>query len=269
MERQPALRLTLAALLFLGCATLSGLAISQTQPTPARGFEVATVKHQPGPANSIGIEALPGGRLAVEFSSLRELIQVAYSVQARQISGGPDWVRTDRYDIQAKAEGNPPREPIAGPMLQVLLEERFHLVLHRETKRLPVYELTIGRTSAKLQPSRSDSCGSTQNPCGFHGFGVDGLNRTLKMAGATMAELAEALSRSQRTTVIDRTGLQGTFDLNIAWSVDPPSPIADSASASGPSIFTALLEQLGLFLKSTRAPVEVLVIDRVEKPSAN
>ena len=103
-------------------AVVSGML---AQPPAPRGFDAAAIKPRRVPADNIGIEALPGGRLVVEFCSLRDLIRSAYSVQATQIYGGPEWVRTDRYDIQAKADGNPAPEEVTGTMLRMLLRERF------------------------------------------------------------------------------------------------------------------------------------------------
>ena len=242
---------------------LCALAVGQVQPARPE-FDVAAITPHPGLSNNIGIQPLPGGKLVVEFCSLRDLIRSAWAVQTWQIAGGPQWIGSDRYDIQAKAEGNPTPDAMTGPMLQALLEDRFRLVFHHETRQLPAYELTVPR-AAKLRPSNGDACAPdpSRKPCGFHGFGIDGPNRRLEMTGATMAELAEVLSRSElRRTVIDKTGLAGRFDISMAWAIDGPSQ--DLAT-----IFTAVQEQLGLKLEPTKGPVDVLVIDRAEKPSAN
>jgi len=229
--------------------------------------------------------------------SLRQLILSAYGVQDYQISGDPPWLGSGHYDIQAKAQGHISVKQMEGPMLRTLLEDRFKLTLHRETRQLPVYELTVVKGGLKLQGSKEGACTpySADSPppasapgaprpifCGFPRLGAAGLNRTLEGAGVSMAELASSLSRSElRRTVIDRTGLTGAFDVHLKWIVDAPAGVAgpglsDGSGAAlppenltGPSIFTALQEELGLKLESTKGPVEVLVIDRVEKPSAN
>jgi uncharacterized protein (TIGR03435 family) len=225
--------------------------------------------------------------------TLRRLILNAYGVQDHQLSGDPPWAASEHYDIQATAAGNTSVQQMEGPMLQVLLEERFKLMLHRETRQLPVYELAPGKDGAKLQPSKEGSCTTYSvdsapppapapgqpngNFCGLH-LTVNGLNRTLDGKGVTMAAFATNLSRTYTSelgrNVIDRTGLTGTFDVHLKWTIDPLTvPAAGGAAAppdpAGPSLFAALQDQLGLRLESAKGPVEVLVVDHVEKPSAN
>jgi uncharacterized protein (TIGR03435 family) len=224
--------------------------------------------------------------------ALRRLILIAYGVQDYQLSGDPPWVGTDHYDIQAKADGNTSVQQMEGAMLQILLEERFKLTIHRETRQLPVYELRIGKGGARLQPSKEGSCipysvdspppaSKAEEPrstfCGLRPA-VDGLNRTLDGRGVTMAALATNLSRTYNSVlgrnVIDGTKLTGTFDVHLTWAIDPLTGLADPGTAAspdvaGPSIFTALQEQLGLRLESTKGPVEVLAIDHIEKSSVN
>jgi uncharacterized protein (TIGR03435 family) len=225
--------------------------------------------------------------------ALRRLILNAYGVQDYQLSGDPAWIASEHYDIQATTAGDTSVQQMEGPMLQVLLEERFKLTLHRETRQLPVYELAVGKGGAKLQLSTEGSCTpySVDAPpppaptpgqpnrtfCGLH-LGVDGLNRILDGKGVTMAVFATNLSRNYTSdlgrNVIDRTGLQGTFDISVKWSIDPPTvPVGPGAATTqdlaGPSLFKALQDQLGLKLEPAKGPVEVLVIDHVEKPSAN
>jgi uncharacterized protein (TIGR03435 family) len=247
------------------------------------GFEVASVKLNTSGSDKAYVQALPG-RLVMTNMALRRLILLAYSVQDYQISGDPRWIGSDHYDIQAKAAGDASVQQMEGPMLQALLEDRFKLVLHREVRQLPVYELTVAKGGVQLQRWKEGSCvpyavdappkpAAPGEPrpvfCGFH-VGSEGLNRTLDGAGIGMPALAANLSRSYASalnrTVIDKTGLTGTFDLHLKWTIDDPISID---AAAGPSIVTAIQEQLGLKLESTRGGVEVLVIDRIEKPSAN
>ncbi len=175
-------------------------------------------------------------------------------------------------------------------MLQALLEERFGLVVHREAQQRPVYELFVAKSGAKLQASQEGWCtpysvdappaavpgDGRSNFCGFRRAPSDGLNQTLDGQGITLAALAVNLSRSYTAvlgrTVVDRTGLTGTFDMQLKWALDPTNGARTDAAApelAGPSIFTALQEQLGLRLESARGPVEVLVVDRVERASGN
>ncbi len=259
-------------------------------PAARSGFEVASVKLNTSGGNGSYIQALPG-RLVMTNFSLRRLILSAYGVQDYQISGVSPWIGSDHYDIQAKAEGNASVKQMEGPMLQTLLEERFKLILHRETRQLPVYELTVVKSGVRLQRPKEGGCTpySVDSPsppppspgeprpvfCGFFRFGSDGLNRTMDGAAVRIAKLATSLPASELgRTIIDRTGLIGTFDVHLRWTIDaqtgpdgPGTPLP--TDLTGPSIFTALQEQLGLKLESAKGPVEVLVIDHVEKPSAN
>jgi uncharacterized protein (TIGR03435 family) len=225
--------------------------------------------------------------------TLRRLILNAYGVQDYQLAGDPSWTAAEHYDIQATAAGVTSVQQMEGPMLQVLLEERFKLAVHRETRQLPVYELTVGKGGAKLPRAKEGGCipysvdsppppapaPGQPNPtyCGLH-LAVDGLNRAIDGTGVTMAVFATNLSRAYTSNlarnVIDRTGLTGTFDLHLKWAIDPLNgPAGPGAAPSpdpgGPSLLVALQDQLGLKLESAKGPVEVLVIDHIEKASAN
>ena len=185
---------------------------------------------------------------------------------------------SDHYDVEATAAGNPSVSQMAGAMLQSLLEDRFKLVLHRETKQLPIFELTVVKNGLKLQPPTEDNCTAVSPdsppkppepgaprlfPCGFARYGPKGSNWTLDGESITMARLVENLSRvGLGRSVIDKTGLAGSYDVHLKWTADPDDPLE-------PSLFTALREQLGLKLESAKGPVEVLVIDHAEKPSEN
>jgi uncharacterized protein (TIGR03435 family) len=255
----------------------TGLLRAQSGPT----FEVASIR-----PNSRGggtfVQALPG-TLAMTNFSLRTLIVFAYGIQGYQISGEPSWISSQNYDIQAKAEGNTSVNQMEGPMLRALLADRFKLVFHRETKQLPVYELTLAKGGVKLQPTKEGSCtpyqtdappppasatGAIQTFCGYPHLTSSGSNRALDGAGVSMEVLGTNLSRLElRRTVIDKTGLTGTFDVHLKWTIDPGA--APSDNLTGLSIYTALQEQMGLKLTSAQGPVEVLVIDHIEKPSDN
>jgi len=273
----------------------------QAQAVESPRFEVASIKLNGGGITNqqggqlVGFQVLPGGRLVVENFSLLELMMAAYGLQYFQISGGPSWISSDRYNIEAKAAGNPDGKEVAGPMLQALLKDRFNLAFRSDMKELPIYNLTVAKNGAKLQHSTEGSCISTslnaqpfvllaadQVPCGFRGFEQNGLDRKLKVFGISTTELAEALSKGELgRTVIDKTGLIGNFDILMHWTFELPAqvPIADGAGrpgtptlpseTTGPSIFTAIQEQLGLKLESGKGPVKVLVIDHVQRPSDN
>ncbi len=254
-----------------------GLGHAQTQRPE---FEAASVKPSAGTGSGVGIHPLPGGRLNVENAPLRVLISVAYDVRTFQITGGLAWIYSAPFDIAAKGDDRAtfPQELL---MLQALLENRFKLEVHRETRQAPVCELTIAKSGLKLVPSREGACvvvepnsapppphpGATP-PTYCGNFGLE--RGRIDAFGARMQPLSNALATVLDRTVIDKTGLTGMFDIHLAFIPDLATA-ADPATSSdlGPSVFTALQEQLGLKLESAKGPVSMLVIDRVEKPSAN
>ena len=257
-------------------------------------FEVASIK----PTGSRGggsMRPYPG-RLTAN-APVRVLMEAAYQVQPFQIVGGPEWVLGDGYAVDAKASGNPGHAQMM-LMLQSLLADRFQLRIHRESRVMPVYAVVSARSGLKLPPPRDGSCveetemvGPLANPgarmqppvqgsepaprCG-------GLDVPLEAGGARMhggkvpmAEFVRVLSLVLGRTVMDQTGFGGVFDVNLNFLPDdatpglpPPPPGAISADVASPSIFSAV-QQVVLRLESTRGPVEVLVIDHVERPSDN
>jgi uncharacterized protein (TIGR03435 family) len=215
-------------------------------------FEVASVKPQAPGDTRVSIQPAPGG-FAANGVPLKLLIQVAYGLKDFQVSGGPDWINTERYDILAKAGAgvNPTQEQLI-PMLQALLADRFGLKVHLKMKDLPAFALVAGKGGSKLKPHAGDA-----GPTISVGRGV------LTCQRIDMAGLADALGMQSDRTVMDETGISGEFDFTLKWS-----PEADQ-DTSGSSLVTAIQEQLGLKLESTKSPVEVLVIDSAQKASAN
>ena len=199
------------------------------------------------------------------------------------IKGGPDWIRSELYEINAKAEGQPASEMMHGPMLQQLLEDRFKLKIHREIKEGAVYELTLVKGGSKLKPFQEGSCahlGSTYpvpEPPTRQQYCKALVGPTMLDAeGSTLGDFSKLINLLLDRPVIDKTGLTGKFDIHLEFSGDdtPPAlrrPEAPSAASdtSGPTIFAAIQEQLGLKLVPAKGPVESLVIDHVEKPSEN
>lgn len=270
------------------------LAISSTgfaQPPEASSFDAASVK--PAKRGGGPYSQVSPGRLSLNYYSVPDLIALAYGVRVEQVVGSPF---PDRYDIEATADGKTSANLLTGPMLQRLLQDRFHLQLHRETRQLPVYELRIAKGGIKMPATQPGECtrfdpgppappaparGAPQPPiffCGYPRTGARGVNRTLDGKGVTMDGLAETLSRSGLDrAVLDQTGLTGAFDVNLKWAVDPSIPgLQDDKSNvpipgddTAPVIFSAVQDQLGLRLNAGRGPVEVLVIDHVEKPASN
>jgi uncharacterized protein (TIGR03435 family) len=188
--------------------------------------------------------------------TLDRLIINAYRIKDYQLSSGPGWIHSERYDIEAKAEGNPSHDQIR-LLLQQLLVERFHLVIHHETKDIPVYALVVAKGGAKLQeaPDRPTS-------------GINVNRGKIAGQGVTAMELAEQLSRMVDRPVVDHTGIKGFFDFTLEYSPVDAQP-NDGPVAGLADIFTAIQEQLGLKLESSKAPIEHLVIDHVERPSEN
>jgi uncharacterized protein (TIGR03435 family) len=215
-------------------------------------FEVASVKPQ-APGDTRGSIGPSPGAFIANGIPLKILIEIAYRVKDYQISGGPDWIETDHYDVSAKAPaGFIPTGQQMQPMLQALLADRFGLKLHRETRELPAFALVIGRGGPKLTATtKADSRISIGHGI-FTGQKID------------MAGLADALARESDRTIVDQTGLSGQFDMTLKWNPD-----GTDQDPSAISLFTAIQEQLGLKLEATKAPVEILVIDSVQKASEN
>lgn len=224
------------------------------------------------------------GRITLRCAELRDLILTAYEIyggEARpasfrmQVLGGPSWIDSDRFDFTLKAEGNAATAQMYGPMLRALLEDRFRLRLHRETREAPVFLLTVVKGGAKLQASKEGNCLSG---CGSVKRNAHGA---IDMFGVTMADLSTQLGMRLDRDVIDKTGLMGKFDVHlevspaelaaryVAGSSVTPADSQRAADLSGPSIFSALEQQLGLKLEPARGQVTVLVIDDMARPSAN
>jgi uncharacterized protein (TIGR03435 family) len=292
--------------LFVTAAALvvaAGLAAQSPQP-PAGGpaFEVASIKPNTSGDGRVMMQNQPGRYIATNVN-LRLLIRNAYQLQDSQITGGPAWVSSDRFDINAKVpdefRGMAPPAPGSGPsplglMIRALLAERFKLVVHTETKDAPIYALVLARSDGRLGPALKKSetdCAAVFGagrgrgpmppptppapgepmPCGIRiGPG------NMAVGGAPLSQVANSLGMFAGRIVLDRTGLTGNYDFSLTWTPDQmpqrppgaPDPLINGVAVdpNGPSLFTAVQEQLGLKLDSQRGPVEVLVIDRAEKP---
>ncbi len=228
-----------------------------TSPVGApKAFEVASVKANKS-ATAMGNMNYGPGKLTLTSFTLEGLVTWAYSVKDYQIVGAPPGFGTDRYDVNAKAYGAPDLAHLK-LLLQALLSERFKLALHRETRQLPVFQLTVDG-KARMRPS------SGPVPPDLPQISEHGGERGKQMTAqhATVKQLANALGWSIDRPLIDKTGLTGLYDFQLHWTPDENDP-------NGISLFTALKEQLGLKLESTKGPVEVLVIDHAERtPTPN
>lgn len=232
-------------------------------------FEVATIK--PSIPDRPGKLFTVKGRQVITINTTtNDLITFAYGLHARQIVGGASWMESDKYDVTGQPEGDGlPAVSQLREMIQSLLADRLKLAFHRETRELPAYAILVGNAGPKLTKNEN-------NPNGLPGLFFKGLGAMVN-TNATMADFAGVMQASVLDRpVVDRTGLSGRYDFTLTWTPDesqfagmgvrvPPPP----PDAQAPSLFTAMQEQLGLRLDSTRAQVEVLVIDRVEKPSEN
>ncbi len=288
---------------YLRCAVRIGFVIAcaagvlaQTPDRPV--FEAASIKpNMSGPTSMQW--AFQGRRFTARYVTLKALISTARGVVERpladyQISGGPRWLESDRFDVVATAPGIPdsPRGTFPAPvlaMLRGLLEERFRLQTHYETKELPLLALVLARRDGTLGPHmrrRTVDCVTAQaaarearnlfdpTPPDHRACGGRVGPGNLIATGATMTNIASGLARlvpGINRIVVDRTGLTGTFDVDLSWNVETT---ADNQGVSlpppdtnAPSLFTALQEQLGLRLESTRGPVDILVIDHAEPPT--
>jgi uncharacterized protein (TIGR03435 family) len=202
------------------------------------------------------------------------LIQIAYNVKDFQLDGGPSWVRSDRYEVDARADGPSTFEQMR-PMLQSLLADRFKLTLRRETRQLPVYDLRPDRGGLKIMPMKEGGCLPAGQAIPFGPLNTCGGVRrqrahdrhVLEAIGIPMTKLVELLSDDVGRVVIDNTGFTNLFSVRLEFA--PVALQVAPADSSVPPLFDALQEQLGLRLEPGRAPVEVLVIDRVERPSPN
>jgi uncharacterized protein (TIGR03435 family) len=240
-----------------GASILATMIWGQSAPKTLR-FDVAAIRPSdpatPGARMNIG----PGGTLTVVNQPLRKLITYAYDLRNFQLVGGPGWVDTDRYDISAKApvdDAAGSRDAGGREKVRSLLSDRFGLVLHRETKMQNVYRMVVAKRGARMRAV--ETFGKQRGIYGGQPGHIQGFAATTDM-------LARELAGITGRVVIDNTNLTGMYDWTLQWTTET----ADDATA-GPTIFTALQEQLGLKLEPAKAPVDVVVIDHVSRPTVN
>jgi uncharacterized protein (TIGR03435 family) len=248
---------TLPVAMLLSFLTLTPMARAM------QSFEVVSIKpNRSGGAESV-YQPVIGGRLTVSNVTLKELIKAAYHVAESQISGGPRWMESERFDINAKADRDVSLQE-ALQMLQTVLTDRFKLESHRETRNVTAYALSTANSPPKLTAAQAGG------ESGLKATPIEGQKRTLQVVAnsMTMQHLADVLGSQLHAPVIDRTGLTGAFD--FAFTLEPPSDPTTAASQDlDSSIITALQEQLGLKLETTKAPGEFLIIDHLERPTEN
>jgi uncharacterized protein (TIGR03435 family) len=238
-----------------------------SQPPSKPSFDVATIKpHVFTGRGRLGVSVSPNGRVTVSNVSLKNIILTAYAVRDYQVMGGPAWLAMDRYDIAATTslERSPTTTEVQ-LMLQALLADRFHLKLHRETRELSVYALVVEKKGAKLKQSAADSKSS-----------VTFMRGQLTESKVTMTQFALQLAGQVGRPVVDETDLRGDYDFELKWTPDEslgqnnsPADVSGPQELTGPSVFTAIREQLGLRLDSRKGPVEILMIGHADKPTEN
>jgi uncharacterized protein (TIGR03435 family) len=288
------------AVVLVCCAVAAGLAFPQTsrlQPlTSSAGpsFEVATIKPNRLDSNRVNLDLQPGGRFVATNVSLQVLISVAYGdplplppnrmvMNAKWIGGtqGAGYATAERFDVEAKADGDLAQNQLPSA-LQKLLADRFKLVVHHETKELPAYSLLLDRADGRLGPRMKRSDVDCSDPREFTAKNADGTSKCgfRSTPGSAKGRVTITnLARFFTSVTVDhrpvehRTGLEGTFDFELDWTPELPvpadAPLAPPADPNGPSVFTAVKEQLGLKLEPRKQPVDILIVDRAERPTAN
>ena len=219
-------------------------------------FEVASIRPHLDPNDSSDTNLLPGGRYEGRNVSVRKLIRQATGVDDRQMVGVPDWVDSERYDIDAKTGDTAQLRPeVFQKLLLGLLEDRFAFRFHWETREQPVYWMVAQKSGARIKPHENG---------GEPTMSVNGGARKVLIAtGISMKDLAGLMTRQAGHPVEDHTGLTGTYDVRLEWDE------SQSMESGLPSLYGALEEQLGLKLNSAKGTVRVLVVDTVQKPSGN
>jgi uncharacterized protein (TIGR03435 family) len=285
-------------------------ATASQAPERLPSFEVASVKQNVSGGDRMQMVTRPGGRFIATNAPLKLWIADAFlggqPLGPSRVLGGPDWIDSARYDINAKASAEFQQPPAGGPspellqMLRSLLEERFKLKAHRETRELPIYELVVAREDGRLgsqlrqstidcdavlaarragapppprQPMEPPPSNAMRGPARIISGGI-AMPQFATMVTMAMADAMGPAGRDMGRLVVDKTGLTGRFEFLLAWTPEvmptgAPPPGVPPIDPDGPSFVTALQEQLGLKLRSARGPVEVIVIDSIDRPTPN
>lgn len=285
----------LGLLIVVGIRSTAARAQSASPQSAARPFprfELVSIRScKPGSSGEREGRISAPGTLSIGCGILADtdntgMIQVAYNRYANgqlnsdrviPIEGGPDWIHAERFEIDATANAEPSILIMEGPMMQAVLEDRFKLQIHRETRQGPVYELALGKGSPNLKPLQDGSCTPVvigrplpmlrdgQHLC-TKMVHLDSP-RAVEMEGGTLSSFAALLGMILDRPVIDRTGMTGNFEVHLAFS--PNDSATPQPATADPEILQAIQEQLGLRLVPAKGPVDVLVIDHIEKPSEN
>jgi len=247
-----------AALAALICVAVAGVSLSRAQSPAPPSFDVASLKPSPPPPGdtyNANLGSIRNGEVALTNATLVDCIKFAYGLVSDEQMDGPDWVKSKkvRFDVLAKAPPSTPRDQLL-LMLRTLLNERFHLAMHAERRAFAHYALVVGKNGPKLHEVPRDP--STSHMAYRYG--------NLTHTQISMQTLALLLSRQTGEMVLDETGLKGVYELKLEWTPEPTRGIPDPPE-NGPSLFTAVQEQLGLKLEARKDAVEVLVIDHADQ----
>jgi len=271
-------RIALAAAVLTVLAAPNLLAQTATGPAPAPSttevklpaYDVISIKPNKSGSGRVSVHT-DDGNFDASNVSLKTMLLNAYGLKDAQLTDLPKWGDSTRFDIQAKVVDpdlkliQSLKEDQRRAMLQPILTDRFQLKFHYETKVLPVYELVLAKDGPKFQASKITGDQKAANGMGAGSMRVN--NTVMTSTAIPISSLVNLLSSQLQRIVVDKTGLAGKYDMDLAWSRDDAAaPASDSAP---PSIFTALQEQLGLKLQPSKSPVETFVIDHVELPSEN
>ncbi len=236
-------------------------------------FDVASVKSNTSVITSMKFPVPSGGRFTATNVTLKTLISYAWNLNGVPVYGGPSWISSDKYDVDARTANSDLSPNQYRSMLQALLADHFQVIIHRETKELPAYVLSTAKNSPKLTPA-DPVAHAAASTCGTFFTGPVSLDAR-KMS---LTQLANTLAIVEGRPVVDKTGISGTWDFHLEFTHDGTTiPVLRDASGTlldpvnpdAPPLANALEQQLGLKLESHKEPIEVLVIDRAERPSAN
>lgn len=222
----------------------------------AQSFDVISVKPNNSGSGRSSENTHPGRVIAVNITAI-SLIEQAFGVKAFQISGGPGWLSSDAFDLDATTGTMKDlNDKELRPYFQSLLTDRFGFRFHRETREMPIYSLVVAKTGARLTPHVGEGGTSTniQNSSG---------RSTITSTNLSMPRLADLLSARVDRIVVDHSELSGAYDIKLQWAANPAENTTDA------SVFTALQEQLGLRLESAKGPIEFIIVDNLERPSEN
>ncbi|HUE03092.1 MAG TPA: TIGR03435 family protein [Bryobacteraceae bacterium] len=268
--------------------------------TPPPAFEVVSIKPNHDSDRNVFIRMDPGGRFEAHNITVKFLLEEAYGIRDPQLSESPGWLDSEHYNIEAKPDdsvdasklGRDERQAVLRAMLQGMLADRFKLVVHHETREQSEYALVVTKNGPKFHETTAPEIDPKTGPPGppapptpgapVPRGGIRMMGRgDLTCSGIGLKQFADVLARQIGHVVVDQTGLKGLYDFTLKWTPDegqgqmfrgaggPPGDAPPPSDASGPTIFTALQEQLGLKLESQKGPVDTIVIDHVERPSEN